>query len=57
MTNKKKPEIEYRDAILPGLGTVKVPAHMTDAEVLAEVENAKAEETAPAPAKRTKPKR
>ena len=37
MTKTKKTETAYRTAILPGLGQIEVPAHMTDEEVLAEV--------------------
>lgn len=43
----------YRSARLPGLGRVEVPAHLTDAEVLAEIAAADGEAT---PKKKSKKK-
>ncbi|NNK17433.1 MAG: hypothetical protein HKP51_11075 [Sulfitobacter sp.] len=45
--------LTYRTVILPGLGRVQVPDHMTDAQVLAEVIGADALAT---PEKKTKKK-
>jgi hypothetical protein len=45
--------LTYRTVILPGLGRVQVPDHMTDAQVLAEVMGADAPAT---PKKKTKKK-
>lgn len=47
--------LSYRIAVLPQIGRVQVPAHMTDAEVLSAV--LEASETATAPQKtKKKPK-
>lgn len=50
-TSKKKETTIYRTAILPELGRVQVPAHMSDAEVLSAVMDDGA-----TPAKKTKKK-
>lgn len=44
---------EYRDALLPGLGRVKIPANMSDKDVLAQVHAPDEEAT---PKKKTKKK-
>jgi hypothetical protein len=46
-------EIQYRMALLPGFGRVRVPAHLTDEEVLAQVHGADEEAT---PKKKTSKK-
>ena len=50
MTKKKPSEMEYREVILPGLGRVMVPAHLSDAEVIAELDEAEK----PKPSKKAK---
>lgn len=45
--------IEYRMALLPGLGRVHVPTHLTDAEVLEQIHGADQEAT---PKKKTRKK-
>jgi hypothetical protein len=45
--------IEYRSVILPGVGRVKVPAHLSDEEVLAQINAPDQEAT---PKKKTKKK-
>ncbi|MGC1494887.1 MAG: hypothetical protein WA790_03695 [Sulfitobacter sp.] len=40
MTKKKPAELEYREVILPNVGRVMVPAHMSDAEIIAELDEA-----------------
>lgn len=44
---------QYRDVILPGLGRVKVPAELSDEEVIAQIHVADEEAT---PKKKTKKK-
>ncbi len=46
-------QIEYRMALLPGFGRVRVPAHLTDAEVLEQIHGADQEAT---PKKKTRKK-
>lgn len=53
MTGKTQASTAYRQVVLPGLGRVQVPAHLTDAEVLAEVSTPDEETT---PKKKTKKK-
>ncbi len=53
MSTKQNTEMTYRTACLPGLGEMQVPAHLTDAEVLAAVTGEDAQAT---PAKKTKKK-
>ncbi len=50
MTKKKSAETKYREVILPGLGRVMVPAHLSDAEVMAELDVAEK----PKPTQKTK---
>lgn len=53
MSTPKPTQFSYRTVVLPGLGRVQVPSHMSDAQVLAEV----MDPTAPAtPKKKTKKK-
>lgn len=37
MTKETITDVVYREALLPGIGRVQVPAHMTDADILAEL--------------------
>jgi len=51
MSQSKKSLPAYRTVVLPGLGRVQVPEHLSDAEVLAQVPG---EDTEATPAKKTK---
>ncbi|MBM1555318.1 hypothetical protein JQV19_02870 [Sulfitobacter mediterraneus] len=34
---KTSPDIEYRETVLPGIGRIKVPAHLSDDDILKEI--------------------
>lgn len=53
MSKTEESGMIYRTARLPGLGEMQVPAHLSDAEVLAEVMGEDAQAT---PEKKTKKK-
>lgn len=42
-------ETTYRETVLPGLGRLRVPAHLSDAEVLEQLNTSDPVSTPPAP--------